>query len=88
MTEIIPTPETNAILRRLEKVVKAVLKEQEEPMDMEEARLFLKIKKIATLQAKASRGEIPCHKMIKGGYYFYRSELNAFIRKTLTNAKQ
>lgn len=87
MTEIIPTPETNAILRRLEKVAIAVMREQEEPMNMQEAADFLKIKKIATLQAKASRGEVPCHKMIKGGYYFYRSELNAFIRKTLKNGK-
>ncbi len=87
MTEIIPTPETNAILRRLEKVVKAVLKEQEPPLSMEEAAEFLKIEK-STLASKASRGQVPCHKMINGGTYFYASELNALIKGTLTNAKQ
>ena len=78
---------TNDALRRIEKAVIAAIQQTEKPLSMEEAAEFLSLE-VSTLASKASRGELPCHKAPKLRYYFYASELNAYIKRTLTNGKK
>jgi len=62
---------------RLEVILSALLEKTETPMDYREASSFLKISE-KTLKTK--RNLYPHHK-IEGQVYFYRSELNNFIKQ-------
>lgn len=75
---------TTAYIKRLEKKFDEVFntfRAVEEPLDIEGASKFLKMAK-GTLENKVNGGvDIPYHIAPDGKKYFYRSELNDWIRK-------
>ena len=79
MKNLIPYSQVEKILENFkERVVKEVLNTIEIPMTTEQAYLFLGYPTRKALQNDL--GRIPKHKAANGKIYFYRSELNEWIR--------